>query len=91
MTTQSIRTECPACNGTGLYVGFAEAKGEAVVCVNCSGTGCRTISYKPFGGRKRRNGIEKIRFGSGLIIDNPTKSSWMTYDQFKEKVKGGVH
>ena len=91
MTTQTIRIECSSCNGTGLYVGFAEAKGEAVVCVSCKGTGCRTISYKPFGGRKRRNGITKVRFGSGLIIDNPTSSSWMTYDEFKEKVKGGVH
>lgn len=27
-----IKQECSACNGTGLYVGFAEKDGAAVVC-----------------------------------------------------------
>lgn len=87
MTTNTIRAECSDCGGTGLYVGFMEAKGEAVVCVSCRGTGCRTIKYKPFVERKRRNGIQKVRFGSGMILDDPNKATWMTYDEFKEKVK----
>lgn len=83
----TIRTECGDCGGTGLYCGFMEAKGEAVVCVRCGGTGCRTISYKNFGGRKPRRGIKKVRFGSGLILDNPGKDNWMTYEEFLTKVK----
>jgi hypothetical protein len=85
----TIRTQCSDCGGTGLYSGFMEAKGEAVVCVRCGGSGCRTINYTPFQGRKRRNGITKVRYGSGLILDNPGKDAWMTYDEFKTKVKAG--
>lgn len=87
MTVTTIKTECAACKSTGLYVGFAEAKGEAVVCVSCEGTGCRTVSYTPFAGRRRRNGIEKIRYGSGTILDDPRKAKWMTYNEFRATEK----
>lgn len=55
-----IDTECDSCSGTGLYSGFAEPKGKAVVCHGCSGTGCNTISYLPFTGRKRKRGIREV-------------------------------
>ena len=56
-----IETECPACDGTGLYVGFAEAKGTAAVCGECSGTGCSIFTYKVWAGkRKGRRGIRTV-------------------------------
>jgi hypothetical protein len=61
-----------------------EQKGEAVVCVNCDGTGCQTLVGEPFKGRVKKRGIKKIRFGSGLIIDSP--GGWFTYDEFLKKV-----
>lgn len=42
---------CKSCDGTGLYIGFAENDGAAVVCNNCKGTGCHhvKIEYEDFG------------------------------------------
>lgn len=87
MTTVCAYAECPDCGGTGLYTGFMERKGEAVVCVSCGGTGRQTIRYKEFERRKRRNGVSKIRFGSGLILDNPGTDQWFSYREFEEKIK----
>lgn len=81
-----FNAECDGCGGTGLYRGFMEGPGHAVVCTNCAGTGCATVRLKPFEGRKRKNGIKKVRFGSGLIADNFGESVWFSYKDFLEKV-----
>lgn len=54
--------ECHSCGGTGLYSGFAERDGCAVVCVTCKGTGCEKISinYTPFEKRKERRDIKRV-------------------------------
>jgi hypothetical protein len=54
--------ECPACKGTGLYVGFAEGQGCAVVCSRCKGTGEGRIKieWNPFRGRALRDGVERV-------------------------------
>jgi len=83
---KSMVIECPSCAGTGLYRGFMEAKDEAVVCVTCRGSGATTITGREYTGRKRKNGVKKIRFGSGMILDNPSKSKWMTYEEFKNSI-----
>lgn len=38
--------KCKACKGTGLYVGFAEKDGAAVVCHDCDGTGKYHFRYE---------------------------------------------
>jgi DnaJ-class molecular chaperone len=86
MSNHSILIECPSCGGTGLYKGFMERPDEAVICVNCHGTGAKELSGKPFTGRKRKPGVSKIRGGSGTILDNPGKSAWMSYAEFEQKV-----
>lgn len=50
----TVRVVCDACNGTGLYQGFAEPKDTAVVCLGCRGTGCAILTYEPFAKRKRK-------------------------------------
>lgn len=65
---QYVNAECRSCRGTGVYSGMCEAKGEAVVCVTCSGTGCERIGYRPFVGRKRRRGIKTVRKSRGTLI-----------------------
>lgn len=62
----TIKAECDACNGTGLYCGFAEPKGTAVICRGCNGTGCRTIRYKEFTHRKRKRGVKRVMGDGGL-------------------------
>ncbi len=57
-----VNEQCPACKGTGLYVGMAERDGAAVVCDTCEGTGCNTYrhEYVPFTGRQPREGIVRV-------------------------------
>lgn len=62
----SIRAECRSCNATGLYSGFAEPEGTAVVCSSCGGTGCQEITYKEFTKRKRKRGIRRVMTDGGL-------------------------
>jgi len=61
-----IKGECSACNGTGIYHGFAEEKGVAVVCYKCHGKGY--IEIKPFTKRKTLHGIKHIKT-RGEFID----------------------
>ena len=67
MKTQ-IKTECSSCNGTGLYRGFAEPTGVAVVCLNCDGTGCRVIEYAPFTSRQARSDVKWVQRSRGSFI-----------------------
>lgn len=55
-----IIIECPHCEGTGLYIGFTERDGAAVICYHCNGTGSTTYSYKEFTGRKNRNDVTRV-------------------------------
>jgi len=61
-----IKAECTDCGATGLYCGFAEPEGTAVICCGCGGTGCKTIRYKPFEKRKRKRGVQQIITDGGV-------------------------
>jgi DnaJ-class molecular chaperone len=82
----TIETECSSCGGTGLYQGFAEKRSQAVICVTCSGTGCRKIAVRKFAGRKQKEGITSIRAGSGTILDNVSKAQWYSYSEFEAMI-----
>lgn len=82
---KEIEVECPSCGGTGLYCGFAEPKGIAVICLHCNGTGKSTLSYFPFIGRKPKKGIRTVQRSSGTFIFSkvgPTGGS-ITYEEFQ--------
>ena len=68
MSKVIVKAECEACGATGLYCGFMEAKGEAVVCVRCDGTGCAKLSYTPFIKRHAKRGITTVRQSRGTFI-----------------------
>ena len=65
---KAVKAECQGCGGTGLYCGFAEPKGTAVVCVVCSGTGCAIIRYKPVVKRYGKRGVKTVRHSAGTLI-----------------------
>jgi len=46
--------QCPSCKGTGLFIGYAERNGAAVVCHTCKGTGKYHFvhEYEEFESRK---------------------------------------
>ena len=67
----SVKAECSACGATGLYSGFAEPKGTAVVCLVCGGMGHVDLKYTPFEGRKGRKGIKWVSRSQGSFIARP--------------------
>lgn len=66
MTT--VKAECKSCGGTGLYCGFAEPKGTAVICLTCKGSGCEEITYTPFTGPKEKKNIQTVKKSAGTFI-----------------------
>lgn len=81
---QRVETECSSCQGTGIYRGFAEPQGVGVLCLNCDGSGCRTMEYTPFTGLKKRNDVRTVQRSRGSLIFagvGPTGSS-ITYEEF---------
>lgn len=81
-----IKVECDSCRGTGLYSGFAEAKGEAVICQACDGRGWYKYSFKKFKGRKKKAGIKTIRVSRGSFIATGVGGAGksMTYAEFEK-------
>lgn len=65
---QTVDAECSSCSGTGLYCGMCEAKGTAVICCKCGGTGCEKISFTPFSRRKGKQGINTVSWSGGTFI-----------------------
>lgn len=57
-----VKMECSSCDGTGLYRGFAESKGVAVICNTCKGTGCEVVEIKgkEFKERKSRKDVQRV-------------------------------
>lgn len=83
---ETIKVECEACGGTGLYAGFAEPKGTAVVCLECNGTGCIKIDFTPFTRRKGIKGIQNVSLSRGSFIGTgvgPT-GGCITYQEFQQ-------
>lgn len=85
MTKQTVKAECGSCRGTGLYQGFAEPEGTAVICVECDGSGCSTISYTPFTKRKERTGVTKISQSRGSFVGSGVgaRGGSISYAEFK--------
>ncbi len=84
-----IIIQCSSCNGTGLYSGFAEHKGEAVICLGCRGEGWEYFTYTEYTGRKKKAGITKISESRGSVIltgIGPVRGTSMTYDEFERAV-----
>jgi hypothetical protein len=86
MNKIQVQAECTSCGGTGLYRGFAEPQGTAVVCLNCKGTGCITLQYTPFTKRHEKRDIQYVQRSSGSLIClgvGPTGGR-ITYREFAE-------
>lgn len=87
MRTMKEKIECDACDGTGLYSGFAEPKGIAVVCNKCDGKG-HGSGRRSFQGRKRKKGIHTVWIDYGLWMMRTGKANEqpsITADEFYSK------
>lgn len=82
--TTSIPIDCPSCHGSGVYRGFAEPPGVGVVCLKCGGSGAAQLTYEPFAGRVRREGIQTVKRSAGTFIGTgvgPTGDG-VAYEEF---------
>lgn len=81
-----IVQECPDCRGAGLYSGFFEPKGEAVICCGCDGQGWVKHYFRPFDGRKKKAGIKSIKKSRGSFIATGVGGvgDAMSYAQFEK-------
>ena len=81
-----IEAECIECKGTGLYSGYMEPKGTAVICIRCDGSGCKEIAFTPFIEKKNRSDIQIVKRSSGSFIGVPFEpdSNSITYDEFQQ-------
>lgn len=59
-TTSILKVQCFKCSGMGILRGIHEAKGVAVICRVCIGTGYSTIRPDLFKGRKQKRGIKTV-------------------------------
>jgi DnaJ-class molecular chaperone len=84
---KKIKQECDSCSGTGLYSGMCEGRGNAVVCLTCSGRGWYYHAFIEFTKRKKMRGIKEIRESRGTFIATGVGGigKAMTYTQFEKK------
>ena len=62
---------CKSCEGTGLYVGFAERDKSAVICHTCKGTGCHHFKheYEEFEAKTPKCNVERVfEVNPGIVI-----------------------
>jgi hypothetical protein len=92
MSRKTIKAECSSCGGSGVYQGFCEPPGTAVVCLGCRGTGCETISYIPFTVRRKKSRIRTVNLSRGGFLATGVEAvgeSISYSDFFKGKMPGG--
>lgn len=87
----TIDITCEACHGTGLYSGFAEPEGTAVVCLGCKGQGHHSFTYTPFTKRKGKKGIRMVFNSAGGFIATGIgpKGLGVTYKEFQKGMMPG--
>jgi hypothetical protein len=81
---------CNTCGATGLYIGFAERDGAAVVCRRCKGTGKITlrVEWEEFTGRKDTHDVSRVfQTNPGVGIGTGTNEDG---DSFDLKDFGGI-
>jgi hypothetical protein len=77
-----IEEACPACKGTGVYLGMAERGGTGVVCSRCGGTGRHVFrhEYDDFEGRNWCGGVDRIiACNPGICVGSGPEFGGMPY------------
>ena len=84
---KEIKQVCDSCHGSGLYCGFMEPKGEAVICLSCNGRGWYFYSYEVFTHRIKKKGVKIIRVSQGSFIATGVGGigNSMTYKEFEKR------
>ncbi len=83
--------ECHYCEATGLYCGFAEKKGTAVICSECGGKGHlparKAMKSSPvFTERRARSGVKRVYADGGLWMVR-SENKTISIEEFEDKIK----
>lgn len=73
---RTIKAECEACGGSGLYACFVEHHQAYIICGHCNGSGFRKLQYKPFKMRRIMPNVELVRLENG---------EWISYQDFLKR------
>lgn len=77
-----IEIQCKSCRGTGLYRGFGEKQGFAVVCWSCGGSGKDVIDAEPFTGLKPRIDVQRVGRYIGKYQSVEQNGGSVSYEEF---------
>lgn len=79
-----VDVECSSCGGTGVYVGFAEKDGIAVVCSTCSGAGHYIKKNLLWSGVRRiRDKVTMVVYQNvGVVLEPGIDPHEITYEEF---------
>lgn len=100
MSEEKVQVQCGSvpgqrgCDGSGLYRGFAEKEGEAVICLYCKGTGGVEVDPKlalacdPYIGRKHKDGVRTVSRSRGAFVAFGIGATGprMTYEEFLKAI-----
>lgn len=75
--------ECNSCGATGLYKGFAEPKGTAVVCSTCGGKGYISNGKTIFSGVKKKDGISRVFYDNGMWFARSENAPTISIQEFE--------
>lgn len=85
--SENFKIDCGACGATGLYKGFAEPPGTAVICNNCRGKGYREATavmegVKLFTQRKPKPGITRVMGDGGMWMTRQGNEKTISIEEF---------
>ena len=69
MKISEVKINCESCKATGIYSGYAEPEGTAVICKDCGGRGFKVATL--FNYRKTDNNIKIIKLSDGGQLSYP--------------------
>ncbi len=78
------KMECRSCGATGLYKGFAEPKGTAVVCANCGGKGYVLQTGTLFTFIKKKEGVQKVIMDGGTWMLRGASPKTISIEEFEK-------
>ena len=85
MSKTEVIVESKSCEGTGIFVGWLQRKGEGDECTNCGGYGWKKLSYEevnPTEYPKEREGVDKVSYYT--LEDGKRVEHCITYDGWKQ-------
>ena len=91
--SDKFKVECGYCGATGLYKGFAEPIGFAVICYHCGGKGYSeavavSSEAKLFTHRKRKEGVQRVLADSGMWMLRTGTEKTISIADFEKYMEG---